>query len=350
MKVKTLFLLSLYVLVLVLLTDGMLRHFCMMPCDVLLAAMLLFPLPGLRKPLPAGLKIICVGMTLECVLSFLAPALVRGLSCPLHAGLLYGYLVWLQVAPYMHRCHTLLHARRLRVVQIYSQDMSRSYLFFFLSLLTTLSLILSYSPLGCHRGVVLLWMLTGLPLALALYVKRILTLLMRRPPFQFRVKELRRMITEIRTRQAEIRKRPYDIDTGQQFYRRIVDSVTRGKSFLSPELTLAELSRQLGTNTVYISRTINAMTGRTFPSFVNFFRVRYAVALYKTNPLLRVHMLSDMCGFHTTVTFTAAFKAETGYSPGEYFARMQEGEIMPEWPEFPSRNQAPGWKDEILAF
>jgi len=350
MKVKTLFILSLYVLAVVLLTDAVLHHGCMMTSDVLLAMMLLYPLPGARNKLPRGLIILCVLITVECLLGFLFPELVRNLSCALHAAFLYGYLMWLQMAPYLHRCHTLLYARRLRILQIYTQDISRSYLFSFMTLFTTVGLVLGYSPLGRHPGVLLLWMTVSLPVALALYCQRVRALFYRRPPFQFRGKALRKMLSRIRVDEARARKNRFELDAGLAFYRRIVDCVTRGKSYLLPDFSMAELSRQLGTNTLYVSRTINAMTGRTYPSFINFFRVRYSVALYKTNPMLRVHMLSDMCGFHSTVTYTAAFKAETGYTPGEYFARIQEGEAMPEWPEYPSRTPVPGWKDEILAF
>lgn len=350
MKVKMVFLLSLYVLFCVLATDVLLHHYCMMSSDVFIAMVLLYPMPGVRRLLPVGMKIICCVLTLECLLAILSVAMVRFLSVPLHAALLYGYLLWLQVAPYLHRCHTLLHARRLRIVQIYAEDMSRSYLFFFMTLFTTLSLVLTFSPIGSQWVVTLLWTGLTIPVSLLLYLMRARALFMRRPPFLFRVKALRGSLAQIRSEAAEAQKKRYCTDAGYNFYHRIVDCMARTKPFLSTDFSLMELAQLLGTNTMYVSRTINAMTGRSFPSFVNFFRIRYAVAMYETNPLLRVHMISEMSGFGSTVTFTAAFKAETGYTPGEYFGRMQEGEVMPDWPEYPSRNQAQGWKDEILAF
>lgn len=350
MKVKILFFISLYVLICVLVADLKLRLFCMMACDVLLAVVLLYPMPLLRRRVPLGVKAICLLLTGEWLLAFLEPELIRRFTVPLHLACLYGCLIWLLLAPYLHRSHLLLRAKRLRALQIYAEDMSRSYLFFAMALMTTLSVGMTLSSLGQHRGIVLTWCMLTLPLAMGLYVRRLRALLNRRPPFLFMGKALRGNVAKVRREVAAAQKNRFGARPGRSIYGRIVEYMTRSKPFLSPTFSLSEMSRKLGTNTMYISRAVNLMTGRTFPAFVNYFRVRYAVALYRSNPLLRVHMLADMVGFNSTVTFTTAFKLETGYAPGEYFGLIQEGKVMPELPESPSRTQAPGWKDEILAF
>ena len=65
------------------------------------------------------------------------------------------------------------------------------------------------------------------------------------------------------------------------------------------------------------------MSGKNFRQFINSYRIRYSVELMKKNPRLRMDEVATMSGFHSTVTFTMAFKANMGETPGEYAQRLK---------------------------
>lgn len=90
------------------------------------------------------------------------------------------------------------------------------------------------------------------------------------------------------------------------------------KPFLDETLDLSELSRITGTNTTYLSKTINICYGQNFNRFVNSYRVRYALNLMTSDPRLKMKEVFVMAGFHSQVSFDMAFKAEVGLSPKEY--------------------------------
>lgn len=93
------------------------------------------------------------------------------------------------------------------------------------------------------------------------------------------------------------------------------------KPFLVESFSLEDLALALFTNKLYLSQTINACTGRNFRSFVNGYRVMYAMDLFRKNNRLRVSDLSNLSGFHTPVSFNMAFKLMMDEAPGAWCAR-----------------------------
>lgn len=72
------------------------------------------------------------------------------------------------------------------------------------------------------------------------------------------------------------------------------------------------------TNKLYLSRTINILSGRNFRQFVNYYRIQRAMELFKEDPRLKVCEVSEMSGFHTSVSFNMSFKVNTGKTPTEW--------------------------------
>lgn len=95
------------------------------------------------------------------------------------------------------------------------------------------------------------------------------------------------------------------------------------KPFLVESFSMDDLALALFTNKLYLSQTINACSGRNFRSFVNSYRVMYAMELFKKNNRLRVTDLANLSGFHTPVTFNMAFKLVMGESPGAWCSRVR---------------------------
>ena len=103
--------------------------------------------------------------------------------------------------------------------------------------------------------------------------------------------------------------------TGEELFNSLCAYMESKKPFLVEDLTLGDLAAAMFTNTLYLSRTINAYSGKNFRRFVNDYRVEYAIALFRKNMALKVTDLSELSGFHTVVTFNMAFKLVKGVNP-----------------------------------
>ena len=90
------------------------------------------------------------------------------------------------------------------------------------------------------------------------------------------------------------------------------------KPYLDDTFNLEDFARSLYTNKVYLSRTINAFSGRNFRQFTNYFRVRYSLELMKKDPLLKIEEVALMSGFHTVVSHNMSFKLFMDETPSEW--------------------------------
>lgn len=106
-------------------------------------------------------------------------------------------------------------------------------------------------------------------------------------------------------------------------YEKVTCIMDSKRPYLDEDYSLNDLSFAAYTNKTYLSRTINVMSGKNFRQFINSYRIRYSVELMKKNPRLRMDEVATMSGFHSTVTFTMAFKANMGETPGEYAQRLK---------------------------
>lgn len=114
-----------------------------------------------------------------------------------------------------------------------------------------------------------------------------------------------------------------DAATMRILYEKVVSIMESGRPFLDEDYSLQDLSASVYTNKTYLSKTINIMSGKNFRQFINGYRILYSVDLMKKNPRLRVDELAAMSGFHSTVTYTMAFKANMNETPGEFCQRLR---------------------------
>lgn len=101
-------------------------------------------------------------------------------------------------------------------------------------------------------------------------------------------------------------------------YKRVVMYMEEKRPYLNQGFNMAKLADKLYTNKLYLSRTINILSGRNFRQFVNYYRVQRAMELFKQDPRLKIGEVSEMCGFHSAVTFNMSFKVNTGKTPSEW--------------------------------
>lgn len=249
----------------------------------------------------------------------------------------YGVLLAFLSYRTVWRC--VIHNRRVKICREVTEYLTRHLATSLFSLMMALPLLVP--PIG--RGAP--W---GLPRVAWTVVSAVVVLLetgacisavrfRRKPLFQGR--EIRDEIRQLQTKECDARKVNVESDPARRLFFRAVDLIRAKKLFLLYEFTIIDLARRLYTNKMYLSRTINTFSGRGYRSFINFFRIKYSIELFRANMGLKVHALAELAGFHSQVTYTTAFKMETGMTPGEYFGRLIEGFEVPLLPEYPSIQQ-----------
>ena len=115
---------------------------------------------------------------------------------------------------------------------------------------------------------------------------------------------------------------PVAID--QFLYDRCCRYMAERKPFLVESFSLGDLASVLYTNKVYLSKTINYFSGKNFRNYVNYYRVMYAMELFRKNKSLKVTELGNLAGFHSGTTFNQAFKAVMEESPSTWCARLRK--------------------------
>lgn len=90
------------------------------------------------------------------------------------------------------------------------------------------------------------------------------------------------------------------------------------KLYLEPNLTLTDLSKNLGVNSSVLSYVINNGFGKNFNDFINEFRIEEVKNKLKTANDSTLLGIAFDCGFNSKATFNRAFKKFTGFSPKEF--------------------------------
>lgn len=100
------------------------------------------------------------------------------------------------------------------------------------------------------------------------------------------------------------------------------------KLFRNKDLRIADVATALGTNTTYISATLNGTLSTTFPAFVTGYRIRYAQDLMRKDPTMRLSQVAEESGFANEKTFMRSFKTACGVTPSEW---KQEQTVEKQW-------------------
>ena len=165
-----------------------------------------------------------------------------------------------------------------------------------------------------------------LPFALVLYTLLLIRVYtgrtcFLRPARELEIKELIR--GNLRTAPIQTGEKTEEMARMSRLYTRVVSLMEQKRPFLAGNFGLDDLASAVFTNRGYLSRTINILSGRNFSQFVNYFRVRYGAELIRKDPGLRLISVAQMCGFHSTPSFNAAFNVNMGETPSQYQERIR---------------------------
>ena len=122
---------------------------------------------------------------------------------------------------------------------------------------------------------------------------------------------------------------PYDMtgdkgapdDMYKEIFDRVVDYFESDLPYLRGNLVIEDLVKVVYANKLYISRAIGRCAGRNFCQFVNYYRVRHSVDVFRQNPDLKVIELAGQCGFNSVVSFTMAFKLYMNENPSDWIRK-----------------------------
>lgn len=130
-------------------------------------------------------------------------------------------------------------------------------------------------------------------------------------------------------RTADSLSAPYELAAIDQYlYDRCCRYMTEYRPYLVSSFSLQDLANSVYTNKFYLSKTINRFSGKNFRQYVNYYRVMYAMDLFKENKSLRVAEMAQLCGFHSTTSFNQSFKLVMGETPSIWCSRVRKKQMQ----------------------
>ena len=123
----------------------------------------------------------------------------------------------------------------------------------------------------------------------------------------------------------EIRPDQFSVAALDQYlYDRCCKYMMERRPFLVDNYSIQDLANALFTNRAYLSKTINKFSGRNFCNYVNYYRIMYAVELFRANMSLRVSDMAELSGFHSATSFYQAFRSVMGEPPSHWCSRVRK--------------------------
>lgn len=106
----------------------------------------------------------------------------------------------------------------------------------------------------------------------------------------------------------------------EKLLQNLLKSIEEQKSYLSPELTISELSEQTQIPSHYLSQIINEKMNCSFLDFINSYRVEEAKKMLAKDSSKQFTILSIAydAGFNSKSTFYTAFKKHTNLTPSKF--------------------------------
>jgi len=106
----------------------------------------------------------------------------------------------------------------------------------------------------------------------------------------------------------------------EELMKNIDDYMQSSEPFMSTELTIIDLAKELDAHPKRISTAINMICRQNFNAYVNRFRIRKAEKLLENEAYahLSIEGIGNEVGFHSKSAFYSAFKKFTGTTPSKY--------------------------------
>jgi len=136
--------------------------------------------------------------------------------------------------------------------------------------------------------------------------------------------------TDVSSNNKQIEKITEELDISDKIVIPTLEALKdfeKEKLFLNKNITTSSLSKEIGTNSKYLSKIINHYKEKTFTQYVNDLRINYAVECLKVDNRLRrytIQGIADEMGFNTAESFSSAFKRSTGIKPSYFIKKISK--------------------------
>lgn len=117
--------------------------------------------------------------------------------------------------------------------------------------------------------------------------------------------------------------------TNHQTLDRLVKKLTQFEKsglYLKRSICLQKIAIYCGTNTKYISRTINSTKKQDCNNYINELRIKYIIKKLETNLQYRkykIAVLASECGFSSPNKFSTVFKNYKGELPSVFIKNLK---------------------------
>ena len=119
-----------------------------------------------------------------------------------------------------------------------------------------------------------------------------------------------------------LNKNDESINAFRAIFEELHELMQKNKWYLTPRLTLSDVSDLTGLQTRDISRAINLHANQSFNDYINAFRVQAVCDSLKTMPQTSLTDIALQAGFSSKASFNKVFKASLRLTPSEYKARQ----------------------------
>ena len=104
-----------------------------------------------------------------------------------------------------------------------------------------------------------------------------------------------------------------------KIYERLEALLRNEKIYRRKDLTLQMLAESLGTNTTYMSHIVNSFSGKSFPNYLNAYRIEEVLdALSDPSDDEPIHAVFERVGYTSRSTYLRIFRKEVGCAPSKY--------------------------------
>lgn len=122
-------------------------------------------------------------------------------------------------------------------------------------------------------------------------------------------------------------ERPSEVDTTQEFNAlgaKIEQLMTERQYYLTPNLKIGDVVREVGSCRTYVSNYINHTSHCSFSEYINSLRVEHAKLLLLKNKEAKMQQICELSGFASETSFYRNFYKFTGKKPAEWIKEQKE--------------------------
>mgnify|MGYP000162098806 CR=1 FL=1 len=112
-------------------------------------------------------------------------------------------------------------------------------------------------------------------------------------------------------------KTPHLPENARFYLNKLDNLVNEEKIYIDPNLTIPRLAEKMQIQPYLLSQIINAQFDKSFPDYINSYRIEDAKKLLEESSL-KISSIASDCGFNSLSSFNLAFKKHTDKTPSQY--------------------------------